>query len=108
MKNSTFAAALAAILCTGAIAAVPAQAQVFSFSFDAGDVAFVYRDGYWDKAHRWHAWRNAAETRAYREAYRHRYFPYPRHYYRDMGWRDNDRDGIPNRYDGHPNNPYRP
>ena len=24
------------------------------------------------------------------------------------GWRDRDGDGIPNRYDSHPNNPYRP
>ena len=23
------------------------------------------------------------------------------------GWRDNDHDGVPNRYDEHPNNPYR-
>jgi hypothetical protein len=23
------------------------------------------------------------------------------------GWRDNDRDGVPNRYDAHPNDPYR-
>ncbi|WP_399680958.1 hypothetical protein [Xenophilus sp.] len=33
------------------------------------------------------------------------------HYYRDHhrrhGWRDNDRDGVPNRYDRRPNNPYR-
>lgn len=29
---------------------------------------------------------------------------YERHH---RGWRDNDRDGVPNRYDRRPNNPYR-
>lgn len=109
MKKLTHAAALAAILSTGAMtAATPAHAQAFSFSFNTGDVAIAYRDGYWDRAHRWHAWRIPGEARAYREAYRHRYYPYPRHAYRNMGWRDRDGDGIPNRYDSHPNNPYRP
>ncbi len=31
------------------------------------------------------------------------YNGYPRY-----GYRDRDRDGVPNRYDSHPNNPYRP
>ena len=40
--------------------------------------------------------------------------PPPRHYRHDRRWdnrrggyRDNDRDGVPNRYDRRPNNPYR-
>ncbi|MGJ7554765.1 hypothetical protein ACSFBI_12255 [Variovorax sp. RB3P1] len=49
-----------------------------------------------------------------------RYYNAPRHYgpdrhYRDRRWddrrhygrRDSDRDGVPNRYDRRPNNPYR-
>ena len=103
-------AALAASLSLGAMTAIPstASAQGFAFSFNTGDVAFAYRDGYWDRSHRWHSWRNAREAREFRRAYNHRYYPYPRHYYRNMGWRDDDRDGIPNRVDRHPENPYRP
>jgi hypothetical protein len=37
--------------------------------FDFGNVAFAYRDGYWDNAHRWHRWRNAREHRSYRQHY---------------------------------------
>lgn len=29
-------------------------------------------------------------------------------YHYPRSWRDRDGDGIPNRYDFHPNNPYRP
>lgn len=116
-------AALAASLSLGTMTAVtaPAQAQGFAFSFNTGDVAFAYRDGYWDHNRRWHSWRSPAEARAYRNAYRHHYYPYPRNYYRNMGWRDSDHDGIPNRvdrdrdgdgvpnrFDSRPNNPYRP
>lgn len=36
-----------------------------------------------------------------------RYHPRHRHWERRHGWRDSDRDGVPNRYDRRPNNPYR-
>ena len=36
-----------------------------------------------------------------------RYHPRHRHWERRHGMRDNDRDGVPNRYDRRPNNPYR-
>ena len=32
---------------------------------------------------------------------------YRRHHHRDWGSRDYDRDGVPNRYDSAPRNPYR-
>ncbi|WP_295537503.1 hypothetical protein [uncultured Pseudacidovorax sp.] len=39
------------------------------------------------------------------------YGPPPRHYHRPphhrRGWGDADRDGVPNRYDSRPHNPYR-
>lgn len=122
MKKLTLAAALAALLSTGVLTApAPAQAQIFSFSFNAGDVAFAYRDGYWDHRHRWHAWRSAREAREFRRHYGHLYIDARHSRVRNMGWRDQDRDGIPNRFDrdrdgdgipnrfdSHPNNPYRP
>ena len=38
----------------------------------------------------------------YRPAYRHHHRAYHRH-----AWRDSDHDGVPNRYDRRPHNPYR-
>jgi len=32
-----------------------------------GNVAFGYRDGYWDNGHRWHHWRNRHDYRGYRD-----------------------------------------
>jgi hypothetical protein len=37
---------------------------VISIGF--GDVAFGYRDGYWDNDHRWHRWSNDRDYRNYR------------------------------------------
>ncbi|HYC36968.1 MAG TPA: hypothetical protein VEC19_11130 [Usitatibacter sp.] len=36
-----------------------------------------------------------------------RYYSAPRGYYRAGGWRDRDGDGVPNRFDRRPGNPYR-
>ncbi|MHB1205277.1 MAG: hypothetical protein ACYCZX_06900 [Rhodospirillaceae bacterium] len=115
-------AALAASLALGTMAvSAPASAQSFGFSFNTGDVAFAYRDGYWDRYHNWHNWRSAREAREYRRIYRDRYYDSYHHRLRNMGWRDEDRDGVPNRYDRdrdgdgvpnrydrRPDNPYRP
>ena len=103
-------AALAVSLALGTAAAIPApaQAQSFGFSFNTGDVAFAYRDGYYDRYRNWHAWRSPREQYAYRRMYHERYYDGPRNRYRNMGWRDDDHDGVPNRYDRHPENPYRP
>lgn len=123
MKKLTLAAVLAATLTAGAVTSVatPAQAQAFSFSFNTGDVAFAYSDGYWDRNHRWHAWRNAREHREFRNKFGHMYNNSRHTRVRNQGWRDSDRDGIPNRvdrdrdgdgvpnrFDNRPNNPYRP
>ncbi|MGC9954891.1 MAG: hypothetical protein ABSD21_11515 [Rhizomicrobium sp.] len=35
-------------------------------SIGFGDVAFGYRDGYWDSGHRWHHWRHNRDYRDYR------------------------------------------
>lgn len=37
-----------------------------AISFGFGDVAFGYRDGYWDNRHSWHHWRNNRDYRNYR------------------------------------------
>lgn len=73
----------------------------YQFSFDLGAVAFAYSDGYWDRSHKWHAWRNAREGREYARYNPRNVYSASRHTReRNMGWRgDEDRDGIPNRVD---------
>ena len=79
----------------------PATARAaVGIAFDFGNIAFAYSDGYWDRDHHWHAWRNREEAREYRERYHEHYFD-RRHDARDYrdndrndyrnGWRDNDR-----------------
>ena len=110
MKKIALATVAAAALFIGAVGtSAPALARDnFAFSFDNGGVAFAYSDGYWDRDHRWHRWRNAREARMFREQNRERYWHY-RHDRdrRSMGWRDSDGDGVPNRFDSRPLNPYR-
>jgi hypothetical protein len=56
-------------------------------TFSFGDVAYGYRDGYWDNDHRWHKWRNARDHRSYRDQYRDNYRDGYHHRYRGQGWR---------------------
>jgi len=32
-----------------------------------GNIAFGYRDGYWDNGHHWHHWRNRHDYQGYRD-----------------------------------------
>ena len=96
---------LAAVV-VGAVAALtfanasPASAkETFSFSFNTGDVAFAYSDGYWDRSHKWHKWHNTREAREYRSHYASNYTPARHTRVKNGGWRDQDHDGIPNAVD---------
>lgn len=83
---------LAAIALAGApvAASLPAAAEV-SISVDPNGIAFGYNDGYWDRDHHWHAWRNRREAEWYRDHYRDHYFAWRHDRDRDQGWRDADR-----------------
>jgi hypothetical protein len=94
------------VVALGAVAmfgiATPSSARAaesFVFSFNTGDVAFAYSDGYWDHSHRWHHWHNAREAREFRTRYGQVYSPYRHTHVANKGWRDKDHDGVPNRYD---------
>ncbi len=85
-----------AAVIVGAIAAVTfadvsqaAARDTFAFSFNTGDVAFAYSDGYWDRNHKWHGWRNAREHNEYR---RYNGDAYRAARGRDNGWRDENLD----------------
>lgn len=103
MKTSIKILLAAAALSTASLAVTaPASAQPNSFSFRVGDVAMGFNDGYYDRDHRWHHWRNAREHSWYRANYANSY----RGFHHRGSW-DRDGDGVPNRYDRRPNNPYR-
>lgn len=57
-----------------------------SVSFNFGNVAFAYRDGYWDNDHRWHKWRNNREHRDYRDNHRDNYRDGYHRRYHGQGW----------------------
>jgi hypothetical protein len=109
MKALILAAAVCSAVTLGSMAgATPAAARdSVVFSFNPDGVAFAYSDGYWDRDHRWHHWRNARESRLFRERYAERWNHGYHNRYPGGGWRDADRDGVPNRYDDHPFNPHR-
>ncbi|VTU34810.1 hypothetical protein H6CHR_04288 [Variovorax sp. PBL-H6] len=104
MKKISFAVGAAALLSLGAFATAPAHAHDGRYGYDNRVIVVPAPP---------------PPPRAY-------YAPPPRHYddrryyHRERGWRDNDRDGVPNRYDRdrdgdgvpnyydrRPNNPYR-
>lgn len=97
MKKMSLAIGTAALLALAALSA-PAQAQHYDHRPDyrprvvvvpPPPPRHVVRPGY-----------------DHRDDHRYDHRRYGRHGPRG-GWRDNDRDGVPNRYDRRPNNPYR-
>ena len=91
--KSQFTAALFAGAIAGALLASPGTASArsdFAITFSTGDVAFAYRDGWWDRNHRFHHWRHH-ERRWYQTHYRAHYYDWNHDRDRDMGWhRDHD------------------
>ncbi len=108
MKTLTMAAVIVAVsAATVPLMSTSAMAKdTFSFSFDTGNVRFAYTDGYYDNNRVWHPW-SRRDAREFRVRHRDRYYDGPRRKFPNRGWRDNDGDGVPNRYDDRPNNPYR-
>ena len=111
MKNSLKMIFVAGAFCAGLAGTTPAALAQTGFSFRAGDVVIGYSDGYYDRRHNWHSWRNARERRWYQSNYRNRYRVIRRDQDRDgvpnRFDRDRDGDGVPNWADRRPNNPYR-
>jgi hypothetical protein len=89
VKGVLIAIALAGI---PVVTSVPAVAAA-DFSITLGNAAFGYSDGYWDRDHHWHAWRNKAESQYFRDHDSDHYVA-ARHDHdrkdRNQGWR-NDR-----------------
>jgi len=56
------------------------------FSLSLGNVAFGYRDGYWDRRHHWHHWQRDSDYRYYRD-HGTNYYGYNHDRYDNDGWR---------------------
>ena len=115
IKPSLYAAALAALM--GA-AALPAHADVFvrvappplrAEVVPAARPGYAWAPGYWNWNGRRHVWVRGAWVRA-RPGYVYHQPAWEQHdgrwTMRRGGW-DRDGDGVPNRADRYPNNPYR-
>jgi len=71
-------------------------------------VGYVWAPGYWDWRHGRYYW-VAGHWNRHRPGYYYepvRWAYRDGRYYRNGGWRDSDHDGVPNRYDSAPLNPY--
>jgi len=66
----------------------PAMAQGVSVGVDLGGIAFGFRDGYWDRGHHWHHWRNHHEAAMWRAENREHYYAWRHDRDRSMGWRE--------------------
>jgi hypothetical protein len=70
---------IAGVLSAGSLAAAPAASAYphrsgVSIYFNTGNVAFGYRDGYYDRYHRWHRWHRNYDRDYYRDHYRSHYY----------------------------------
>ena len=91
LKGTAIALAMAgAVLVTGTANADNYShgrdrgAAVLSIGF--GDVAFGYRDGYWDNGHHWHHWRHTRDYRSYRGQNGSNYHDWKHDRDSDNGW----------------------
>jgi uncharacterized protein YraI len=69
----------------------PAAAQQVGVTIAVPDIAFGFSDGYWDREHRWHQWRDHREAMAWREKNAEHYYDRRHDRDKDEGWRDSDR-----------------
>jgi len=66
----------------------PAAAADTSISVNGGGIAFGYSDGYWDRGHQWHQWRDQKEAQSWREQNADHYYDRRHDREKDEGWRD--------------------
>ncbi len=92
MSRTVTAVLLALALIGGATAVSPsAKADNVAVGIGPGGIAFGFNDGYWDRGHQWHAWRNHEEAEHWRAENREHYYDWKHDRDHDAGWRDNDR-----------------
>jgi hypothetical protein len=83
--HKTLKAAALALVVTSATVGI---AYADSVTFNAGNVAIGYSDGYWDRGHTWHTWERAEHRDTYRAAKNAEYHEWKHDRDRDMGWHE--------------------
>jgi hypothetical protein len=92
MRRTLRTALVTFALAGGSLAvALPAVADDVTVGIGHGGIAFGYSDGYWDREHSWHQWRDEREANEFRRENREHYYERKHEEDRDHGWRDNDR-----------------
>jgi len=88
--NRTLSAAILAIGLAGATLATAGGAATAaggaSVTFNLGDIAFGYNDGYWDHGHKWHQWQNKDDMQSYRTAQNNQYHDWKHTRDSNQGW----------------------
>ena len=98
MRGSVKIALIALAVGVGSLAAgLPAMAESVTSSsstttttYPGGGIAFGYNDGYWDRAHGWHAWKDQNETTTYRTTSKEHYYEYKHDRDPDQGWHEKE------------------
>jgi hypothetical protein len=87
-KTLKIAAIALALTGTAFVSVNMASAADVAVSFNTGDVAFGYNDGYWDHGHTWHAWQQPAHRDAYKSAKDSQYHDWKHDRDPDKGWHE--------------------
>ncbi|HEY6984136.1 hypothetical protein [Reyranella sp.] len=83
LKTAAFALAFSSATALGLATAGAADVHI---TFDPGNVAYGYRDGYWTRSHEWHTWERPEYVEIYRKHPGARYYEWRHDRDADMGW----------------------
>ncbi len=90
-KGAFLALALSGSVAAVGLATNSAQADSAVISIGPGPgIAYGYNDGYWDRDHKWHDWRDREEAEKWRAENRDHFYAWNHDRDRDMGWRESD------------------
>ncbi len=83
MKKTLIVLAVAGMTAFGASAVFAADVAV---TFDPGNVAYGYTDGYWTRTHEWHTWDKPEYVQVYRSHPGAQYHEWVHTRDPDQGW----------------------
>jgi hypothetical protein len=87
LRVAIVALALAGTTLTVASGANAASVRI---SLNLGDVAYGYNDGYWDKGHQWHPWKQKNDMENYKKSAGNQYHDWKHDRDPDKGWHESD------------------
>ncbi len=91
MRPNIKIALVALAFAAAPLAAISPQAAAQSVDVTVNpSIAFGYSDGYWDRDHQWHKWRDAREEEAWRKDNAAHFYQRRHDEDQDSGWRASD------------------